>query len=61
VNWLKAKKRFSCGIVEGLNNKAKLTMRKSYPAFLTNPVITRMLARVRPLKLQRADLPVKFQ
>jgi hypothetical protein len=30
VNWFKAKKRFSSGIVEGLNNKAKLTMRKSY-------------------------------
>ena len=27
VNWFKAKKRFSSGIVEGLNNKAKLTMR----------------------------------
>jgi transposase len=30
LNWFKAKKRFSSGIVEGLNNKAKLTMRKSY-------------------------------
>jgi transposase len=30
VNWFKAKKRFSSGIVEGLNNKARLTMRKSY-------------------------------
>ena len=26
----KAKKAFSCGIVEGLNNKVKLTIRKSY-------------------------------
>lgn len=30
LNWFKAKKRFSSGVVEGLNNKAKLTMRKSY-------------------------------
>jgi transposase len=30
LNWFKAKKRFSSGIVEGLNNKAKLTMRNSY-------------------------------
>jgi len=30
LNWFTAKKRFSSGIVEGLNNKAKLTMRKSY-------------------------------
>lgn len=30
LNWFKAKKMFSSGIVEGLNNKVKLTMRKSY-------------------------------
>lgn len=30
LNWFKAKKKFSSGIVEGLNNKVKLTMRKSY-------------------------------
>ena len=30
LNWFKAKKSFSSGIVEGLNNKVKLTMRKSY-------------------------------
>ena len=30
LNWFKAKKMFSNGIVEGLNNKVKLTMRKSY-------------------------------
>ena len=30
LNWFKAKKEFSSGIVEGLNNKVKLTMRKSY-------------------------------
>ncbi len=30
LNWFKAKKAFSSGIVEGLNNKIKVTMRKSY-------------------------------
>jgi transposase len=30
LNYFKAKKEFSSGVVEGLNNKAKLTMRKSY-------------------------------
>jgi len=30
LNWFKAKKAYSCGIVEGLNNKVKVTTRKSY-------------------------------
>ena len=30
LNWFRAKKQFSSGIVEGLNNKVKLTIRKSY-------------------------------
>lgn len=30
LNWFKMKNRLSNGIVEGFNNKAKLTMRKSY-------------------------------
>ena len=30
LNWFKAKGAISNGIVEGLNNKAKLTIRKSY-------------------------------
>ena len=30
LNWFRAKKCFSSGIVEGLNNKAKVTVRKSY-------------------------------
>jgi transposase len=29
-NWFEAKGRISAGVVEGLNNKVKLTMRKSY-------------------------------
>ena len=30
LNWFRAKGTISAGIVEGFNNKAKLTMRKSY-------------------------------
>jgi len=30
LNYFRAKKMFSSGIVEGLNNKAKVTMRKAY-------------------------------
>jgi transposase len=30
LNWFRAKKTFSSGVMEGLNNKLKLTTRKSY-------------------------------
>ena len=30
LNWFRAKKEFSSGIVEGLNYKIKLTIRKAY-------------------------------
>jgi transposase len=30
LNWLRAKKQFNSGIVEGLNLKLKLTVRKSF-------------------------------
>lgn len=30
LNYFRARKHFSSGIVEGLNNKAKVTMRKAY-------------------------------
>ena len=30
LNYFKARKQFSSGIIEGLNNKAKVTMRRSY-------------------------------
>jgi transposase len=30
LNYFRAKKQFSSGVVEGLNNKVKVTMRKSY-------------------------------
>ncbi len=30
LNYFRAKKAFSSGVVEGLNNEAKVTMRKAY-------------------------------
>ena len=30
LNYFRARKAFSSGVIEGLNNKAKATMRKSY-------------------------------
>ena len=30
LNYFRAKKQFSSGIIEGLNNKAKVTLRKAY-------------------------------
>ncbi|MBM3793703.1 MAG: transposase, partial [Acidobacteria bacterium] len=30
LNYFKAKKEFSSGVIEGLNNKAKVAMRRSY-------------------------------
>jgi transposase len=30
LNYFKAKKQFSSGVIEGLNNKAKVTLRKAY-------------------------------
>jgi transposase len=38
LNYFRAKKQFSSGVIEGLNNKDKLTMRKAY-GFRTFPVI----------------------
>ncbi len=38
INWFRAKASISSGVVEGFNNKAKLTMRKSY-GFRTQRVI----------------------
>ena len=31
LNYFKARQQISSGVVEGLNNKAKVTMRRSYP------------------------------
>ena len=30
LNYFRAKKQFSSGVIEGLNNKCKVTMRKAY-------------------------------
>ena len=30
LNYFKAKRQFSSGVIEGLNNKAKVTLRKAY-------------------------------
>ena len=30
LNYFRARKEFSSGVIEGLNNKAKVTMRRSY-------------------------------
>ena len=30
LNYFRAKKQFSSGVIEGLNNKAKVTMRRAY-------------------------------
>ena len=38
LNWFRAKGKLSSGVVEGLNNKVKLTMRKSY-GFRTSKAI----------------------
>jgi transposase len=38
LNYFKARKEFSSGVVEGLHNKAKVTMRKSY-GFRTFPIL----------------------
>lgn len=29
LNYFRAKKQFSCGVIEGLNNKAKVTLKKA--------------------------------
>lgn len=44
LNYFKARKQFSSGVVEGLNNKAKVTMRRSY-GFRTFPVLELALYR----------------
>lgn len=38
MNWFVAKGEISAGIVEGLNNKAKLTMRKAYGFRTADPI-----------------------
>ena len=58
LNYFKARKEFSSGVVEGLNNKAKVVMRKSY-GFRTFRVLE--LALYHSLaKLPEPKLPHKF-
>ena len=68
LNYFRAKKQFSSGVVEGLNNKVKVTMRKSY-GFRTFRITEIALYHVlgkpggghhlphRPCPLTRAPLP----
>ena len=57
-NYFKARKEFSSGVVEGLNNKAKVTMRKSY-GFRTFRILE--LALYRSLgRLPEPDLAHEF-
>ena len=58
LNYFHAKKQFSSGIVEGLNNKAKLTMRKSY-GFRTFHVLETALYHALG-KLPEPDVAHKF-
>jgi transposase len=58
LNYFRAQKMFSSGVIEGLNNKAKVTMRKSY-GFRTFRVLE--LALYHSLaKLPEPDLTHEF-
>jgi transposase len=58
LNYFRARKKFSSGVIEGLNNKAKVTMRKSY-GFRTFRVTER--ARYHSLgKLPEPELTHRF-
>jgi transposase len=58
LNYFRAKKAFSSGIVEGFNNKAKLTMRRSY-GFRTFHVTQTALYHA-PGKLPEPDVAHTF-
>jgi len=58
LNWFRAKGEISAGIVEGFNNKAKLTMRKSY-GFRSDRVIKTALYHTLG-NLPEAELTHKF-
>jgi len=58
LNYFRAKKQFSSGIVEGLNNKVKVTMRKSY-GFRTFRITELALYHVLG-KLQEPELAHRF-
>jgi transposase len=46
LNYFRARKQFSSGVIEGLNNKAKVTMRKAY-GFRTFRITNRALSCAR--------------
>ena len=58
LNYFRARKQFSSGVVEGLNNKAKVTMRKAY-GFRTFRVVELSLYHVLG-KLPEPQLTHKF-
>jgi transposase len=37
LNHFKARKQISSGVLEGLNNKAKVTMRRSWLSYISHP------------------------
>ena len=53
LNYFRARKQFSSGVIEGLNNKAKVSMRKAY-GFRTFHATELALYRV--LGMPRSDL-----
>ena len=58
LNYFRARKEFSSGVAEGLNNKVKVTMRKSY-GFRTFPITE--MALYHPLgKLPELELTHRF-
>jgi len=54
LNYFRAKKQFSSGVIEGLNNKAKVTLRKAYgyrPFRIAELSLYRVLGRLPEPKL----------
>ena len=58
LNYFRAKKQFSSSVVEGLNNKAKVTIRKSY-GFRTFRITKIVMSHVL-VKLPEPPLAHKF-
>ncbi len=58
LNWFRAKKAFSSGIVEGLNTRIKLTTRKSYDSEPIN--VQKLLYIMRLASCLNQKLPIDF-
>ncbi|MHB8453381.1 MAG: transposase [Acidiferrobacterales bacterium] len=58
LNWFRAQGRLSNGVVEGMNNKAKMTLRKSYG--FRSPEILKMALLHALGKLPEAGLAHEF-